>query len=153
MKKLYVLAGALCLFGSISYAQPFEMTDTMVRKPGLFQQLPDSIPVSSSSLQALLSLNAGSNVIMEISRNGDLPLEGTVTHHSDKYNGRIRSVSIRARDHEGAVLFLSRTVQDNGDIVFRGNWTHREFADVYLLSRHGQDYLLTKKRFRELIME
>lgn len=153
MKKLYVLAGAICAVISVSYAQPFGNTDAEVRKQGLFKQLPDSIPIRSSSLQALMLLDAGSNVIMEISRDGHMPLEGTVVYRSEKYNGRIQTISIRSHEFEDALLHLSRVVDENGSVVYRGTWAHPEFADVYLLQQEGRDYLLTKKRFRDLVVE
>jgi hypothetical protein len=151
MKRLYVYLLVHVFLFELS-AQTFPLSGIQ-RKSGLFTQLPDSITVDIPSLEALLRLSAGSEISMDISSTGRLPIQATVISTSEKYNGRIHSMSLRATGYEGAVLHLSKTILENGKIQFRGTWVHREFEEIFVLAPQGQEYALVKKKFNEVFME
>ena len=152
MKKLYllVLVSAIAL---TSQSQTVGINENREKKQGLFLQLPDTIPVEVSSLQALLRLQAGSEVVMNLSFSRRHPLEGTVVASSDQQNGKRRSVSVRTPANEGAVFHLSKTILDDGRELYRGTWMHRDYNEIYVLSQTGSEYLLLKKKFKDLVME
>ena len=152
MKHLYLLA-LVSIMSHVSVAQTVGVNDPKEKKPGLFRQLPDSIPVEISSLDALLALNAGSEVMIDLSLSRQYPLRGTVIASSEKYNGRFHAVSVRSSMFEGAVFFLSKSIQEDGKEIFRGTWMHKDYADIYTLVYNGKNYALLKKRFHDLVME
>lgn len=152
MKKLYLLV----LVSAIAYTSPAQtvgINENKERKQGLFRQLPDTIPVELSSLQALLRLQAGSEVTMELSRSQQHPIQGTVVASSDQQNGQRQAVSVRTPGNEGAVFHISKVVLEDGKEMYRGTWMHRDYNEIYVLTHTGKEYVLLKKKFKDLVME
>ena len=148
---MYLLGIAWALsFNAVS--QVAGINEAKDRKPGLFAQMPDSIAVEISTLNALVNLEAGSDVVIPLSE-ARLPLKGTVLANSQKFNGRIHSVSLRSSTAPGAIFHLTRTVLDDGSVVFRGTWMHRDYSELYQLTGNAGNYLLVKKKFTDLVIE
>jgi hypothetical protein len=152
MKNLYLLA-LVSLVCNVSNAQTVGINDPRLKKQGLFRQLPDSIPVDINSLEALLTLNAGSEVMIDLSLSRQHPLKGTVIASSEKYNGKIHAVSVRSSTPEGAVFYLSKSIHEDGRETYRGTWMHKDYADIYALVYNGKEYALLKKKLHDLVME
>ena len=148
---MYLLGIALALTLN-AVSQVGGINEAKDRKPGLFAQMPDTIPVEISTLNALVNLEAGSEVILPLTE-ARLPFKGTVMANAEKYNGRIHSVSVRSSTHQGAIFHLSRSEMEDGAVVFRGTWMHKDFAELYQLLRQPTGYLLIKKKFTDLVIE
>ena len=152
MKKLYLLV-LVNVIAFTSQAQTVGINENKERKQGLFRQLPDTIPVELSSLQAILRLQAGSEVVIDLSQSRQHPIQGTVVASSDQQNGKRRSVSVSTPKNEGAVFHISNVVLDDGKEMYRGTWMHKDYNEIFVLTHTGREYVLLKKKFKDLVME
>jgi hypothetical protein len=153
----HLLLPGVCLTLLLSCADLFAQTKIPVnepnhKKPSLFTNLPDRIPVTISDLQSLLNLETGKDARLRLGQTSIAGFEGKVVSTADKYNS-IHSVVIRSSNFNGATLTLSSFTQPNGAVKFTGRIISFEHSDLYELQYQNDQYILVKKNFYDLVNE
>lgn len=123
-------------------------------KPRLFNNLPASISIDSKSLASLLTddVVVGSEVTLQVN-NLQTPFTGKVVSATSKYENKVKSVIIRLNKFNGATLTLSSSTNPDGTASFVGRIVSFQHGDAYELQRKGEQYILTKKTFNEMVTE
>ncbi len=152
MKNLSLVGLCLSFIFSSStlFAQaPVPVNEPDLKKPLLFANLPDRIPLETAYLKSLFTGTEGKEINMSL---GKSQLEGKVVSNISKYN-TIRSVTIRSSNFNGASLTLSSSTKTDGTVKITGRLLSLQHGDLYELEKEGEQYVLIKKNFYDLINE
>jgi hypothetical protein len=144
-----LLLSFICATTSAQNKIPVNEPD--LKKPKLFANLPDKIPVDISSLQSLLNAESGKEVSLKLGQNTLSNFNGKVVSKINTDN--IQSVVIRSGNFNGATLTLSSSAQTNGTVKFTGRIISFQHGDLYELQNQNDQYILIKKNFYDLINE
>lgn len=157
MKSLrtYVLSAALALCSIPSLAQHDHapVNEPNLNKPRLFNALPEKITVNVASFSDMLNSAPGRPALLSLSADNSLRFEGEVISTSSKYDNKIQTVVIRSTNFDGARFTLSRVVNPNGQVVYRGRIISFAHGDLYELEQQAGEYKLVKKNFHDLVNE
>ena len=165
MKNLRLSALCLCalLFNLCTFAQTEKnnnhVNEPDYKKPKLFSNLPDKIPVSVEKINSLLESQVGVATSIKTSGNSEASnkssaeFDGQVVSKTDKYNGRIVSSVIRSSNFNGATFSLSKIIKEDGTISYTGRIISFQHGDLFILEKQGTEYFLVKKNFYELVNE
>lgn len=157
MKNLKFLG--LCLICFIVSARvsaqtkvPINEPDT--KKPKLFAELPDRIPVNLSEINSLFNgtTEAGRQVHVGFGEK-QAGLNGNIISDISKYNNKIRTLIIRSSNFSGATLTLSSFTQPDGTVSYSGRIISFKHGDLFELEKQGEQYVLVKKNFNDLVNE
>lgn len=127
----------------------------LAKKPLLFTNLPDSIPVTVSELNRLIN-NAGRTQADVNLRSADSSMpafSGSIVSSVSRYENKVRSVVIRSRDFKGAALTLSSFTNPDGTVSYRGRIVSFNHGDAYELEERNGQYALIKKNFYRIVTE
>lgn len=157
MKTLRAPLLCVCamLFSLCSFAQnekdPINEPD--YKKPKLFSNLPDRIPVSIEKINSLLNAPVGNSTSLKVAEGSALQFDGEVISKATKYENRIQSVVIRSTNFNGARLTISRTTKEDGSIAYTGRIISFQHGDLYELQSLNGQLTLVKKNFYDLVNE
>jgi hypothetical protein len=152
----YLLLPGTCLIAlfisvSVSAQKPVPVNEPDQKKPKLFIELPDKIPVDITVLQSLINTETGKTVSFRLGANATKSFTGQVVSKTEDQS--IRSVVIRSGNYNGATLTLSSSAQPNGTVKFTGRIISFQHGDLYELQNQNDQYILVKKNFYDLINE
>jgi hypothetical protein len=152
----YLLLPGSCLMAlfisvSVSAQNPVPVNEPDQKKPKLFTELPDKIPVDITVLQTLINTETGKTVSFRLGASAPNSFTGQVI--SKTQDQSIRSVVIRSGNYNGATLTLSSSAQPNGTVKFTGRIISFQHGDLYELQNQNDQYILIKKNFYDLINE
>lgn len=122
-------------------------------KPRLFDGLPSRIQVSTEELQSLINAPAGYNTSQKSAGPYELPFEGDVVSVASKYDNQIQSTVLRSTNFNGASFTVSRIQKDDGTVEYKGRVISFKHADLFELMKEGDQYVLVKKNYYELVNE
>src|SRR5215831_15098876 len=125
LQGLCLLLLFACARSSAQHAIPVNEPD--LKKPKLFANLPDKIPVATDVLQILVNADMGKTVRLKFDAS---EFNGQVVSKADANN--IHSVTIRSGNFNGATLTLSSSVQSNGAVKFTGRIISFQHGDIYV---------------------
>lgn len=157
MKTFRTPALCLCamLLSLCSFAQnekdPINEPD--YKKPKLFSNLPDRIPVSLEKINDLLNAPVGNSTSLVITEGFPLQFNGEIVSKATKYDNRIQSVVIRSTNYNGARFTISKIIKQDGSVAYTGRIISLQHGDLYELQSQGGQFTLIKKNFYELINE
>jgi hypothetical protein len=157
MKNLRTPLVCLCalLFSLCSFAQnekdPINEPD--YKKPKLFSNLPDRIPVSIEKMNDLLNVPIGTLTSLKVAEGSSLQFDGEVISKATKYENRIQSIVIRSTNFNGARLTISRITKEDGTTAYTGRIISFQHGDLYELQNLSGQLALVKKNFYALVNE
>lgn len=154
--KLQGLTLSFVLMSMIGQAQKENHSiDPDRNKPKLFTQLPDRIPITQQDLEALIQNNpeTGKDVAVDLTGKGSATFAGKVVSTATKYGNSIRSIVIRSNSFNGATFSLSAIRNEEGKTVYTGRIISFKHGDLYELQPSGDQYVLVKRSFTELVNE
>lgn len=134
---------------SLQAQPPVPLNEPDLKKPRLFNSLPDRVPVESTLLKSLISGSEGSSIQLPM---GKTSLEGTIISTSFKYNN-IRSVLIRSSNFNGASMTLSSSTTPDGTVKISGRILSMQHGDLFELHNEKGTYVFVRKEFYDVINE
>lgn len=147
---LCALLFSLCAF-SQNDKDPINEPD--LKKPKLFSNLPDRIPVSIEKINDLFNVPVGDNASLKVAETSSVQIVGEVISKASKYDDRIQSVVIRSSNFNGARFTISKIVNEDGSITYTGRIISFQHGDLYELQNQGGQFTLVKKNFYDLVNE
>ncbi len=158
MKNLrtYVLCACITLCSLFSAAQDQKVivNEPNYNKPRLFDNLPEVIPVSIDNLNDLVNAKTGASINTTLSSDAKTaPFEGKVVSSVSKYADKVQTVVIRSTNYNGATLFISKVVSDDGTIKYNGRLMSFQHGDLFVLQQKDAGFELVKKNYYDVINE
>jgi hypothetical protein len=145
---------SLCSLFSAAQIQKVVVNEPDYNKPRLFDKLPEVIPVSMENLNDLVNTKTGVSINTTLSSDAKTaPFEGKVISSVIKYNDKVQSVIIKSSNYEGATLYISKVITDDGTIKYNGRLMSLQHGDLYVLQQKDGGFLLLKKNFYDVINE
>jgi hypothetical protein len=159
MKNLRTPVFCACIiFSSLfsaAQAQKFVINEPNYNKPRQFDNLPESIPVSIDMLNNFVNLKTGVSINTTLSTDAKTaPFEGTVVSAVNNYEDKVQIVLIKSSNYNGATLYISKVVTEDGTIKYNGRLMGTfQKGDIFVLEQKDGDFVLVKKNFYTVINE
>lgn len=159
MKNLCTLMLCACITCSSLFLaaqnQNFVLNEPNHNKPRIFDNLPEVLPVSIDNLNSLINSKPGSSINTLFSTDAKtVPFEGTVISAVSKYEDKVQTVTIKSTNYNGASLFISKVVTEDGTIKYNGRLMGSfQNGDIYVLQQKEGALVFTKKNFYDVINE
>jgi hypothetical protein len=150
---LCLICFSLCTFTVAQNKAPLNEPD--MNKPRLFTNLPDQITFEVSELKNLLTTanEAGKDITVSSTDKKVAPISGKVISAGSKYDNTIQTLNIRLTSFNNAMLTLSSFTQPDGTVSYTGRIISFTHGDAYELQKKGDQYVLVKKNFNEIVNE
>jgi hypothetical protein len=145
----------LCSLFSAAQDQKFIINEPNYNKPRQFDNLPESIPVSIDKLNNFVNLKTGVSINTTLSTDAKTaPFEGTVVSAVNNYEDKVQIVLIKSTNYNGATLYISKVVTEDGTIKYNGRLMGTfQKGDIFVLEQKDGDFVLVKKNFYTVINE
>ena len=112
-------------------------------KPKLFKSSPGRINIKPNQFDDVFNYEVGKRVLLPFA--SDFSLAGTVVSKAEDVNANVKSIVIRSTDKVGATLTMSRFINEDNTISYRGRILSFKHADAYdIVSESGGYYLIKK---------
>jgi hypothetical protein len=144
---------ALGSYAASAQTETVPVNEPNYNKPKLFQGLPDNINISIDKLNALLNTSVGKSVSTDLSKDASFQFNGEVISTVSKYEGKVQSVVIRSANYEGANLTISKIINEDGSISYKGRLISFKNADLYELQEKNGQLTLVKRNYYDLVNE
>ena len=139
----------ICVYSVVS-AQKFVLPkEPNHKRPKLFQDIPDRVPVTASALLPLLNLRSGQPASVSLS--DKFIFKGTIISTASKYNNTIKSIVLKSTDRAGANLTISQITNPDGSISYRGRIVSFQHGDCFELKTEKGQYILVKRNFEDMV--
>jgi hypothetical protein len=153
MKVLKALAAISLLF--IRYAdvsaQTVPINEPDRNKPQLFSDLPQKLTVRLDDIDASLNEAVGKNVAIHLATG--FVMQGVVISKSDGLDPNVKSIVVRSSNRVGATCTLTKVMNSDGSVTYRGRIMGMHNGDAYELTNDNGTYTLTKKNLYDLFNE
>ncbi len=148
--------GALCVFLSICFitgtAQiSHSSKEFETRKPKLFADLPEKMPLKISILTSILDVAEGKTVNVQLG--GKFNYHGVVVSKSNPEEASSKSIVIKSLNRQGATLTFTRSLNSKGDLVYLGRILSFKHSDAFELQLENGQYSFIKKPLDDLFNE
>jgi len=144
----------LCSLFSAAQDQKVIVNEPNYNKPRLFDNLPEVIPVSIENLNGLVNTKTGTAISTTLSSDArTAPFEGNVVSSVSKYENKVQTVVIKSTNYNGATLYISKVITDDGTIKYNGRLMSFQHGDVYVLQQKDDGFVLVKKNYNDVINE
>src|SRR5258705_9725910 len=144
----------LCSLFSAAQDQKFIVNEPNYNKPRLFDNLPEVIPVSIDNLNGLINTKTGTIISTNLSSDArTAPFEGNVVSSVSKYENKVQTVVIKSTNYNGATLYISRVITDDGTVKYNGRLMSFQHGDLYVLQQNDAGFALVKKNYYDVINE
>ena len=145
----------LCSLFSAAQNQKFIINEPDQNKPRQFDNLPELIPVSIDKLNNFVNLKTGVSINTTLSTDAKTaPFEGTVVSAVNNYEDKVQIVLIKSTNYNGATLYISKVVTEDGTIKYNGRLMGTfQKGDIFVLEQKDGDFVLVKKNFYDVINE
>ena len=120
-------------------------------KPKLFKDLPERINVSLKNFDDVFNLDMGKSVDLPFASN--FQCSGVIVSKAEDAKANVKSIVIRLANKPGATLTLSRSINEDNTISYRGNIMSFKHGDAYDLANENGSYYFVKKGLYDLIDE
>jgi hypothetical protein len=141
----------LCLVHVNAQAPASLLNEPDYNKPKLFSDLPEKLTLNLTNMETLLSLSVGASV-NTLMANG-FPLIGTVVSKSNPKDATVKSVVIKSRTRQGAVLTFTRITAADGTISYIGRLISKDAGDAFQIVKESGQYVFRKQGLYDLINE
>lgn len=144
----------LCSLSGYAQENKVPLNEPDYNRPKLFNGMPDRIPVTLDKLDELIAMPVGrSTSTFRFAEKSGFQFNGEVVSAASKYNNTMNSVVVRSADFNGATLTISRVVNPDGSIAYRGRIISFKHGDLYELQTVNGQLQLVKKDYYELVNE
>jgi hypothetical protein len=144
----------LCSLFSAAQVQKVVVNEPDYNKPRLFDNLPEVIPVSIDNLNGLINSKTGVSINTTFSNDaGTAPFQGHVVSAVSKYDDKVQTVLIKSSNYNGATLYISKVITEDGTIKYNGRLMSFKHGDLYVLQQKDGGFVLVKKNFYDVINE
>ena len=107
--------------------------------------------VSNSELEKAFTATEGNSILLSFSNN--IHFNGLVSSATQRYNN-LKSVVIKLNNLQGAILAISKRINDDNSISYVGRIINERFADGYELKKDiNGNYFLNKINTDDLLQE
>jgi hypothetical protein len=120
-------------------------------KPKLFKDAPTRIILRHTEFDKLFLYEVGQVTSLSLSSN--FSLAGTVVSKAEDKKANVKSIVIRCSDKPGASFTISRIVNENNTITYRGRMISFKHSDAYEMVFENDSYSLIKKEASDLYEE
>ncbi len=120
-------------------------------KPKLFKSSPERINIRLNEFDHIFNYEVGKTVVLPFA--SDFSLSGTVVSKAEDANANVKSIVIRSSDKVGATLTLSRIINEDNTIAYRGRILSFKHADAYDIVSESGTYYLVKKNASDIYEE
>lgn len=120
-------------------------------KPRIFADLPDNLTIRVTDMDALLNLAEGAAVNATIATG--FTLTGTVVSKSNPADLTSKSIVIKSNARLGATLTFTRIKNSDGSFSYRGRIMSKNAGDAFEIVKEGNNYIIRKKGYYDLINE
>jgi hypothetical protein len=127
-------------------ARPYDFN-----KPQLFKELPERINVKLHELDGVFEQELGKPVTLPFSPG--FTFHGTVVSKAEDPSANVKSIVIKSANKSGASLALSRFINEDNTISYRGRIMSFKHGDAYEIVLEKGAYYLLKKGLYDLYEE
>ena len=120
-------------------------------KPKLFKDLPDRINVPLKNFDNVFDLEEGKSVDLPFASN--FQFSGVVVSKAEDVASNVKSIVIKSTNKVGATLALSRMINPDNTITYRGRIMSFKHGDAYEIANENGSYYLVKKGLYDLYEE
>lgn len=157
MKNLRLPALCLCamLFSICSNAQNDKdpINEPQNKKPKLFSNLPDRIPLSIEKINDLLGTPVGQSTKLKSTENAGFDFDGEIVSKASRQDNNIESVVVRSSNFNGANLTISKIVLADGTVTYAGRIISFQHSDLFELQQQNGQFVFVKRNFSDLVNE
>lgn len=120
-------------------------------KPKLFKDMPDRINVPLKNFDAIFDLEVGKTVNLSFASN--FPFIGIVVSKAEDAAADVKSIVMRSTNKVGATLAISRIINADNTITYRGRMMSFKHGDAYEIASENGSYYFIKKGLYDLLDE
>jgi hypothetical protein len=120
-------------------------------KPKLFRELPERIHLKMDDFTNIFDLEVGKSVTLSFNRSFNF--QGTVVSKAEDVMANVKSIVIKSPMFSGAAFTLSRLINENNTLSYRGRIMSFKHGDAYELAMEEGAYYLIKKNAYDLYDE
>ncbi|MCW3117422.1 MAG: hypothetical protein JWM28_1504 [Chitinophagaceae bacterium] len=139
----------ICVYSIVSAQKITLPKEPDHKRPKLFVDIPDRVPVAASVFLPLLNLKSGQPA--SISLSDKFTFDGTVVSVASKYNGAIKSIVLKSTNRAGANLSISQTTNPDGSLSYQGRIVSFQHGDCFELKTENGQYILVKRNFEDMV--
>lgn len=151
-----VLCACLTICSLHSAAQDTKVivNEPNYNKPRLFDNLPSVIPVSIENLNDLVNSKAGAPINTSFATDArTASFQGNVVSAVSKSEDKVQTVVIKSTNYNGATLYISRVITEDGTIKYNGRLMSFQHGDLFVLQPKDGGFELVKKNYYDVINE
>jgi hypothetical protein len=120
-------------------------------KPSLFDGFPNIINCPSTELDKAFTSNEGNLVLFSFANNTSFT--GIIASATQRYSN-LKSVVVRLNNLQGAILGISKRINDDNSITYIGRIINEQYADGYELKKdNAGNYFLNKIKLDNILQE
>ncbi len=157
MKILKTIAvgvlSSVCMFQAAAQQNPKNLPVSQYdfNKPKLFKELPDRIQVPLRNFDDVFNFEVGKTVDLPFASN--FQFAGTIVSKAEDVDANVKSIVIKSTNKIGATLALSRIINLDNTITYRGRIMSFKHGDAYEIASENGIYYLVKKGLYDLYEE
>jgi len=143
----------VCMFqaGAQQNTKNLPVSQYDFNKPKLFKELPDRIKVPLKDFDGIFNFEVGKTVDLPFTSN--FQFAGTVVSKAEDADANVKSIVIKSSNKVGATLALSRIINPDNSITYRGRIMSFKHGDAYEIASENDIYYLVKKGLYDLYDE
>jgi hypothetical protein len=146
MKRLVPLT-VLVLFACTKVAAQ----NSSSTKPSQFKNYPEKINCTAAQLAGVFTANIDATASLNFSNN--FKFNGSLVSNTTKY-GSMQCVVIKSNELNGTLFNVTRVIQKNGTVEYKGRIVNTKYADGYQLKKDASgNYQLIKFETDRLLQD
>jgi len=142
----------LCSLLSMAQEKP-PVSKPNVNKPHLFDNLPNSIPVSMDEINSLFTKEVGRNASLKMAGSISPMFSGEIVSTASQPGDEVKSVVIRSDNFSGANFTISKITNAGGKVSYVGRIISFQHGDLFELETQNGQLVLVKKNYYDLVNE
>lgn len=150
-KKAIVFITVLFVMQQQSFGQQPLINEPDQSLPAAFDNAPDTLSANIGMLNLIFNQPAGQRMILQLSDR--FSMEGVLVSVAQKADGAIQSFRFTPENFPGTSFVFSKTLDQNGSVVYHGFITGRYIKDCYQLVKENNRYYFIKKNIYTLRSE
>ena len=120
-------------------------------KPSLFNGYANVINCANSELEKAFTTVQGNSILLSFANNTNFT--GQISSATQRYNN-LKSVVVKLNNLQGAILAISKRINDDNSISYVGRIINEQYADGYELKQDvNGNYFLNKIKTDDLIQD
>ena len=148
MKILTTISISIVLFvlsfnASAQKTTEIALSKQQISKPKLFKGLPERVHVDFKEIDDAFNYETGKSVMLKMS--SDFIVAGHIISKAEDAAAGVKTIVVRDANRPGATLSLSRYINQNNTLSYRGMFMSFKHADAYEVVSENGEYFLIKK--------